>query len=449
MQAEIKTVVPPKVQRGFEITRRKLVETLSKLTFMRVTMVTFPPSALRTGTHFQGEAEEVFPGKFQQRKGRTAFFSRYARSQGLNILGTFQVIDAPIGLNHSSAIPQIGDILVGSITETKKGKIPYELRGWSNNAQPLLELYRISQYGTRMSEKELIGLLKQPGSAAAKIFLRLNRNLSQSEKQLAEKAVQAQDDLWCLARIVCFGRLEEDKTLNTSKGFVEIVDNLAMKYGDEELLDEWTKVRPEQYDPETSYVHQQQQSMYMQQQQPVYQQPMLNMFQNYSQPQISQPANVNWNTSGNWNPKDVIQQARLALTEATTQEFAPTSPKYAPTSPVYNPTSPKIQPTTPPYYPTSPTYNPSSPKIIPSSPPYNPSSPRKVPSSPPFIPSSATNPPSSPKKVPSSPPYNPSSPIYNPTSSKMSVENSISSKAPAEPVRKTKRKLEMQSFEEI
>jgi hypothetical protein len=452
MQADIKTVVPPTVQRGFEITRRKLVETLSQLTFMRVTMINFPPSALRTGTHFQGEAEEVFPGRNQQKRSRTAFFSRYARSQGLNILGTFQLVDAPVGVGHSSSIPQIGDILVGSITETKKGKIPFELRGWSNNAKPLLELYRISQYGTRMSEKELMNLLKQPGSAAAKIFLRLHANLGVAEKQLAEKSVQAQDDLWCLARIVCFGRLEEDTSLKTSKDFVEIVDNLTMKYGDEELLEAWTKVRPQQYNPEENFVQQPVNFSYAQQLPPsvLY----------YQQQQSLQQPQPSWG-NGSWNPSQVVQQAREALMKATTNDVTMDTAKYMPSSPKYNPTTPEYMPSSPKYMPSSPKYMPSSPKYVPSSPKYNPTTPEYMPSSPKYVPSSPKYVPSSPKYNPTSPNYVPTSPKYNPTSPPYHPEEttipSPPQTSPSSPKRKKKtsvavrkiKKSDMQSFEDI
>lgn len=464
MQVELKTVVPPKVQRGFETTRRKLVETLSELAFMRVKVITFPESVLRKGTHFQGEAEEIFPGRSQHRKPRIAFFSRYSRSQGLNILGTFQIIDCPIGPSHSSAIPQVGDILVGSLINTEKGKIPYELRGWSNNAKPLLELSRIAQYGTRMNEKELIQLLKQPGSSSANIYLRLNTNLLPTEKILAEKSVQAMDDLWCLARIICFGKLEEDKTLKTSKTFTDIVDNLAMKYGDEELLEAWAKVRPQEYVPEDNvaityantnitpsyYPYNQnpnpQLSAYQQQliQQQQQQQLLQQQQQMYQQPQQTWKPNT-------WTPSEVMNRLYQP-----TSPIVPSSPPFVPQSPKYNPSSPKYNPSSPKYNPSSPTYNPSSPK------PSSPKNSSTIPSS-----ASANVNPTSPIQ------YNPSSPNYNPTSpkappsptfvpkespNKSELELSTSKlppnkSKPSSPKRQTKKRKvkseDIQSFEEI
>lgn len=359
--AEIKTVVPPKVQRGFEVTRRKLVETLNQFTFMRVTVVTFPPCALRTGTHFQGEAVEVFPGKHARASPRTAFFSRFARGQGFSVLGVLQLVDAPMGLSHATAIPQIGDILIGSLVDAKKGaKIPWELRGWSNNAKPLLELARIVQFGSRMSEKEIANLLRQPGSAAASFFLRLNPTLSPTapDRVSAEKSVQAVDDVWALARIVCFGKLDEDTSLKTSFNFVEVVDTLAMKFGDESLMDAWAGVRPVQYNPSAEFAAPpSSSSVYAASPwtaqaawpapQPAWSPPA------WAQPKQASTSVPVWaapQTSG------VVYQ----WTAAPSTSANPTSPAtgFVPSSPVVGPTSPVYAPTSPAYMPTSPTSSP-------------------------------------------------------------------------------------------
>jgi len=371
--AEIKTVVPPKVQRGFEVTRRKLVETLSAFTFMRVTVVTFPPCTMRTGTHFQGEAIEVFPGKHSRSAPRSAFFSRFARGQGFNVLGALQIVDAPMGMSHSTAIPQIGDILIGSLVDAKKGgKIPHELRGWSNNAKPLLELARIVQFGSRMSEKELANLLRQPGSAAAAFFLRLNPSLPPSapERIAAEKSLQSVDDVWALARVVCFGKLEDDASLKTSTNFVDLVDTLAMKFGDEALMDAWATVRPEQYNPAVVVAPH-----------PVYAQVWSPPAEAghasaaghaWAPPAWAPSAPAAWAPPAPapaWTPPPWAAQAQPAaagggggVVYQWSAPVAPSSPKFQPTSPVYQPTSPAA------YNPTSPSYAPTSPRKAPASP---------------------------------------------------------------------------------
>ena len=366
--AEIKTVVPPKVQRGFETTRRKLVETLAAFTFMRVTVVTFPPCTMRSGTHFQGEAIEVFPGKHHRTAPRTAFFSRFARGQGFSVLGTVSIVDAPMGPNHTTAIPQIGDILIGSLVDAKKGgKIPHELRGWSNNAKPLLELARIVQFGSRMSEKELAALLKQPGSAAAAFFLRLNAALPPSapERVAAERSLQCADDVWALARVVCFGKLDGDASLKTSASFVDLIDGLAMKFGDEALMEEWAKVRPEQYNPalEVAVAHDYSHVFAAGGGAPVWPAPAPAWAAGPA-PAWAAPAPAPaavppaWAAplhaaAGGGAPTGVVYAwsapaaAPPSPVRPSSPRYNPTSPVYAPTSPVYAPTSPKDGPATP------------------------------------------------------------------------------------------------------
>jgi len=122
--------------------------------------------------------------------------------------------------------------------------------------------------------------------------------------------------------MVCFGKLEEDKSLKISKPYVELVDGLVIKYGDEELLDAWSKLRPQEYTPEA----------------PAYE------------------------SSGMYG-------------YGYTSGYAPVY-SYAPPS---APTAPNAFQASTPTYPSSP---PESPKYVPSSPTYAPSSPVYAPSSP-------------------------------------------------------------------
>jgi len=316
MQVDLKPLLPPTIIKGFDATRKKLVEALQQLSFVKICVVTFPESTVRSGTHFQGEAIEVFPGRAQGHP-RTCFFSRFGRGFGSSqILGSFSLIDCPFDVSHSTAIPQIGDILIGSLSPAKKGKIPFELRGWSNNAKPLLELARILQYGTRMGEAELKNLLKQPASLSANMYLRLNSAMPEAQKTAAQKSVDAQDDLWCLARMVCFGKLDEDKTLKISKPYVEMVDGLVIKYGDEEMLEAWSKIRPQEYTPEVPAY-----GMYGQAYAPVYSYTPTEYTSNYA------PA-----------PNSFAPPAKSSTPPYSSSP--PASPKYIPSSPTYAPSSP-------------------------------------------------------------------------------------------------------------
>jgi len=252
MNVSLQKMVPPSVIRGFDISRRKLIETLSNLTFMKVTVVTFPQDAHRTGTHFQGEATELFPGRNSQLP-KSAFFSRFSRQvgNGFMFLGAFSLIDCPVGPQHASSVPQVGDILVGSLIPSKKGKLPFELRGWSNNAKPLLEMARILQYGTRMSSKELKMHLKQPASSTANAMLKLKTALTFEESRHATFASTAADDFYFIVKTVCMGDMSEDAELKLSKTHVEFMDHLAMRLQDDAFLESWASKRPVSYDPQS------------------------------------------------------------------------------------------------------------------------------------------------------------------------------------------------------
>jgi hypothetical protein len=328
-------VQPPVVRNGFPESRRKLLEILSQLTFMRVSVVTYPPDTYRSGTHFQGDATEIFPGRTSgHQHPRIAFFSRYGRQTGtgLNVLGGFTLIDSPVGGHHNSSTPQIGDILVGSLMPAAKGKIPFELRGWCNNAKPLMELCRIVQFGTKMPEDEVRRCLRQPASESAYALLRLSASsLSQQETLHATKASNAADDFFCMARVVCFGKLEERTDLKLSRPFVELVDSLAMRFGDEQFIDDWSKVRPKEYKPQEEVSPATVASM-----SPYSAMNLPNVVWSYTAP--SQPLPNPTPTTAAVPP--AISAPQITYTP-TTPEHGPYVPSSPPCSPIHYPQSPK------------------------------------------------------------------------------------------------------------
>ena len=342
MNVAFKTVENPVVIKGFEASRKKLIDSLQQHTFMRVTTVSCPSSAVREGTHFQGEATEIFAGRGTQNP-RNVFFSRFGRHHGggFSFLGAFNLIDCPVGSHHASAIPQVGDILVGSVIAAKKGKLPWELRGWSNNAKPLLELLRIVQYGSRMSEKEICSLLRQPASTSANAMIRLKTRLSDQEKTHAENAVASTDDVWFIARTICFGRLDEDVTLKLSKNWVELIDTMAMKFDDDELLTAWGSKRPQSYIPEDtiqpkSYVSHEKSAgapysnLYAAAAKFTYAPPPVYSFQSIPKSTTPPPQPMQYASSQEYVPSSPLYEP---------QEYAPQSP-IVPKSPEYEPKSP-------------------------------------------------------------------------------------------------------------
>lgn len=238
--------VNPEVVHGFEVSRRKVVEALSNMNFAKIVSIVQLPNKLDPSEpHFQGEVEEVFASKHRTAP-RHAFFSRFARNtQGVSVLGCFTIVDTPMGTCQASALPQLGDVLVGSFVEAgRKGKIPFEFKGWCNNGKPLLELLRVLQFGTRMSSKELHTLLRQPASITASFALRLNANTSASQRRHAQKVSQCVDDIWNIARALCFKDLSLDESLKTSVSHWDMMTQLAMVTLDEEFLDYLNKIKP-------------------------------------------------------------------------------------------------------------------------------------------------------------------------------------------------------------
>jgi len=302
---------------------------------------------MRQGTHFQGECVEI-TGRETRHAPRVGFFSRYSRQNGsgFNLLGGFTLIDCPVGPHHSSAMPQVGDILVGSLIPASKGKLPFELRGWCNNAKPLLELARIVQFGTRISELELKRLLRQPASDSANALLRIGaQSLTEAEKDYARTAATSADDFWFLARVVCFGKLEEDPALKLSKSWIDLIDSVAMRFGDEALLDAWTLKRPQPApQPQTQiYSHN----------------PSLVNLGYGGAYAPAQPMSVAY------DPSAVFASSFRPQAQAQAQAQSTGSGSGAKTPPIsYEPTSPKEEeyvPRSPPYAPSSPPYAPSSP----------------------------------------------------------------------------------------
>jgi hypothetical protein len=196
-----------------------------------------------------------------------------------------------------------------------------------------------------MSKGELHTLLRQPASTTANFALRLQgASLKAHEKLEAQRAAGAQDDIWLLARALCFCELEPDDKLKLSKPHFQILSQLAMTTLDETMLEDLQKLMP------------------VQAEEPV--KPFQNPFETSSYGSFG---------VGNYGQDAYGQSGRKS------PEYRPSSPAYVPedtggkTPPFFSPPSPKspaFAPSSPAYQPSSPAYQPSSPK--PSSPPYRP-----------------------------------------------------------------------------
>ena len=154
-----------------------------------------------------------------------------------------------------------------------------------------------------------------------------------AQKAAAQKSVDAQDDLWCLARMVCFGKLDEDKTLKISKPYVELVDGLVIKYGDEEMLEAWSKIRPQEYTPETdAYGGYGVTPGYA----PVY---------TFAPPYPAYSSNLAPAPNSFAPAPNSVSYPQPST--PTYPSSPPESPKYMPSSPTYAPSSPVYKPSSP------------------------------------------------------------------------------------------------------
>lgn len=232
----MRRVLPPTVIHGFQDARRTLSDALNQLVFCRVTVVSNSESTVRAGLHYNGEAIDI-------RTNKKCFFSRFGRQfEAFMFLG-IRIADCI--QDHPLCIPEVGDILVGSLTPTGK-KIPFELRGWTNGGKPLVELMRIVQYGTHMPEKEIRRILTQPASSMAHVLVKMD-SLKPAQLEIALKLMECQDDIFLLARITILMKLTPplpDEKLFLSKPYEQIMDILSMKLNDMELVDKWITIRP-------------------------------------------------------------------------------------------------------------------------------------------------------------------------------------------------------------
>ena len=201
----------PRAAPCFDVARAALHAELSALVFARVVGLTESPASHGRPPHFYGEVVEVACSSVTTlRYPRRMFFDKQSRARGLRVGGAL-LADAPLGLDHFSSTPQMGDLLVGTAQASSRAsaRCSLVLTQWSNNAKPLMELARLVAHGTRCSESEAAGLLCQPASALAEQFLRSPSStaLSLLARRAVEAAAAARDDIALLARIVLWGNV--------------------------------------------------------------------------------------------------------------------------------------------------------------------------------------------------------------------------------------------------
>jgi hypothetical protein len=324
---------------GFEDARKALDELLSNLTFLKVVTVQ------KNNNSFTGEAVELGNSK------RLAFFDKFGRARSFLNIGPLTLTQAPMGFDHPTSVPGVGDIIVGVLVQNvRKSHLSHVLRGWSSDAKPLFELARMVRFGTKKSEFENRTLLLQPAG-------------------LMPLCAKYRDEIYCVARIVLWKNVrplqvlssiqnaEEYKlkepasdaestgarALKLSTSASEFVQMVAVKLACPDIIDTFSDGFVEQ---ETKF-------------EPIHVVPN-NSTPNSVPVFVHNPVPVPQGSISYYPFTSYGPMAPVLATPGLEQRFRPTSPleppptEYNPTSPSrpYNPTSPL-----PPYCPSSPTYD--------------------------------------------------------------------------------------------
>jgi hypothetical protein len=319
--------------RTYPAARAKLNEFLKSFSYVKVVEVNQLPAKDGRPAFFHGvgltQSNSKFGGKSEQ-----VFFDKGSRLRHSSVIevGPCKLIDAAWGRDHSSANPQVGDILIGVLTDNVKPKsrITKCLRSWSRHGKIIMELSRMVEFGTHMSEIDVRAILRQGESAlAATALLRETQAIHCLHLRNASSST---DDFWILVRIILWGNLRPLLVMHSlktgAKTKVEITDAEKAAMADIKLscapLDFITNVSSRFEDPD--------------------------IFVNFSD-QLEDPPAPPQETF-DYSYQDAFPApAPYAYTAPYTAPFAPggTSPPYQPDAPKSPPYQPALPPQSPPY----------------------------------------------------------------------------------------------------
>jgi hypothetical protein len=188
------------------------------------------------------------------------FFDKFGRTRGQLRVGPINVTQMPLGPDHPTSVPTVGDVLVGSLVpNARKSHLDCVLRGWSSDAKPLWELLRILRFGTRASEFEARSMLLQPSALLAQSSVALK---------------SCRDDIYVTARVILWGNVrplqvlssiqdsrklktdasaaetEQASSMRISCKASEFVDSLTIKFADSQISESFAEGFAEEYIPE-------------------------------------------------------------------------------------------------------------------------------------------------------------------------------------------------------
>ena len=355
--------------------RRKMNDLLKAFSFVKISEITILPAQNGKPDFFHGFGMSLTNSRFNNSAERV-FFDKSGRLRANTTfdIGPCKLIDAAWGRDHHTALPQIGDIIVGILEENtriaKGTKTPKVIRSWSRHGKIIMDLSRMVEYGTGVSEFENRLILRQSECALAAQVILANSIVAASVPVSCSKSALGADDFWSLARIVLWGNirplavlhhvqtgtlckeppsqseLASAKDLNLSCSAFDFVTGISFKLEDAEIFKDFSELL---LNP------------------PVVAEPKPTRWGNAEDLKIQQPPNTyytSYSVFGGYGSNTMNSSG--AKEGSGTPPYMPSSP--APSSPAYVPSSPVYAPSSPVYAPSSPVYAPSSPVYAPSSP---------------------------------------------------------------------------------
>ena len=203
---------------SFAVARRSLYEILNQYCFGKIVELVEMPATETRLSFFHGKILVVNNSYFQQQGTcknavpEYLFFDKAGRQKSMISIGPVKLIDTVHALGHKNAVPQLGEILIGlkvENTNEKRLKLqPFIFRSWSMNGKIILDLFRMVQYGTKMSDLEIRPLFRQTaGAVAQKIKEASGESLPFEQKVSMLKCVRAIDDIYIVAKMILWGNV--------------------------------------------------------------------------------------------------------------------------------------------------------------------------------------------------------------------------------------------------
>ena len=335
--------------------RQSLVQTLENLSFVKVVAIQ------NTAAGYTGEAVEVHFRDAKERP-KLVFFDKFGRSRASLTVGPIKISQAPLGIDHPSAVPTVGEILVGSLVPNgRKSHLDHVLRGWSSDATPLKELLRLLKFGTKHSEFEVRQILLQPAALLTRspasikksrddIYMTARIILWSSLRPL--QILCSIEEKWPLKKPATSDELEMAANIKISSKALDFIEALIVKFNDSKLSEEFFKDIEVPETPETV------EDQSAQPVQPV-QQPLSYYVPTYAGYGGNSGLPTESGNAGiNVGQNSTTYQAMAS--ELPSDEYDPSATFAAGSTPPYAPASPTtaipsaFKPESPPYVPSSP-----------------------------------------------------------------------------------------------